>query len=43
MNFFVEKFINIQNLLSTKLIFDKNTDRKKKKNRTNSKKTKIFK
>ncbi len=30
MNFFVEKFINIQNLLSTKLIFDKNTDRKKR-------------
>ena len=30
MNLFVEKFINIQNLLSTKLIFDKNTDRKKR-------------
>ena len=30
MNLFGEKFINIQNLLSTKLIFDKNTDRKKR-------------
>ena len=29
-NFYGEKFINIQNIISTKLIFDKNTDRKKR-------------